>query len=1646
MTTLALGRRRVSASSRAHGHRACNAPVVHQVLGFPLSVHTWVYGIAAYLAAAVKLHGRTRFTNIMNYITTTKAEESRAYIWDPRLDGKIKLVGTDEYIRRNPGIARKPFVRPFVVWSTDFKDLRTNEPTGLARFGHIQGVVFKPSGSNRPPRRSPTGTETTGTSDGDDSSSDSGGSTAESVAPSETPSAGTPSLASRVQSSAFAPHGLLGPLTRQHTHTIAYNDLTNPRTSTDLTMGCWLLYSGRGPDYERITSARHRAFEDPEFAASYHLYDWSPLQRSHQLNAHAILETLHEIENFRWDFTTSQGLSADLAFTRALFTRAAFILNSIGLAAWDVVLHNDFRSHDAQRTRFYERHVLQRDTRLRHAWPQLVKYLRASLSRHREAIPFRSPGEPGYRPAERRDGAAGTEVDAINEIHYGWPSNRHLNKLANADCKPILGVGYFSATMRNNRPPLRLSAAPCRARPFAATDVLMNVHRRTTTRKRPRLKRTAPLPPASVISGSTPCTPYEQSYLASLRVCAARMLGFDDVEDPLDVPLFGDGGPSVPHPIARMTDTNRTLRERINDGRICVNLHIAAIDHRRQVLQYLLTKALVDTGAAADVLDGSIADKLPGLRYSNAPRVHLTGFGTDMTAYARIAFIAIKVGPVTIPRKVLVVAPGLMGNTPMLLGLTTLVALNAHIVLDPANWGMTITSPDSSDGERFHVPFRLRASTTAAFWSDWRRTSLYGRVNRSFDVTCHKRLRTRLSAHRKSSSLRHHSSSTTTASTEPTKSNSWRPVRLQAGTVIAETEFGTWPESEFRPHENVETYPKGCYSSWTPQQQLTFPISSVAAQIYENFKPVVVPRRSQPRRYISRARRLYPEVYHRRPPEPNYTEGEAAHVGSVNAAADIPLSHEASERLMSYVARVVTPYTARTGDHFNDKELMELASFFEPHFARFDSEPMLVGPAVGPTVPIASVNADARMEPPSSDTAPPTKPSPETIKAMVDALLKPSESNPDALPEDRTQLQNLLTQRQHCFAQNINPRELLKYKHSIRLLPGVPAKHLPLYTVPRRLSPPAEKAAKAEIEKLLRDGLIEPSQAGFGSPVVLAPKKDGTMRFCVDYRKLNSLTERDVFPLPRIEDQLERLQGASTFSTGDATSGFWQLELDEESRDLTTFIVPWGMYRWKVTPFGITNGPAAFCRAVTSILGNLLSTCVVAYVDDLTVHSPNVKQHLLDLEAFFAAIDRGNLKLKPSKCRFMVREVELLGFRVSSDGIRMDPKKVEIISKITANELQTVEQLRSFLGLTGFYRRFVQSYARRELPLRDLLTDALRADRLNLVWNDEALAALDDLKKAMCEDIVLMLPDFTKPFIIYTDWSKRAMGAVLMQEDKDGRERPIAFISRTLTNMERKYQSPTEGECIAVLWAVKVWHHYFVCGHPFTIRTDHSALQWLKTQELANNKTLGRAAIALNHYNYTIEYRNGRSNVVADCCSRLAETHAVYKPGGADGTDITTSIPDGAHGFGVPDAGDYDDPRELYRVAIHRTSSALQHTLDGPAWIPTGDRRRATTRPEHLAPAPPRRDRDDPQTSRRRPRSLTPDTQRVRDIVENGGLEDVESQITLERLHENGALSAPDVVPMEVDTPAPAAAADEAGATAPPARRRRGRYRPAGRR
>eukprot|EP00741_Cyanophora_paradoxa_P001873 tig00000520_g1815.t1 len=444
-------------------------------------------------------------------------------------------------------------------------------------------------------------------------------------------------------------------------------------------------------------------------------------------------------------------------------------------------------------------------------------------------------------------------------------------------------------------------------------------------------------------------------------------------------------------------------------------------------------------------------------------------------------------------------------------------------------------------------------------------------------------------------------------------------------------------------------------------------------------------------------------------------------------------------------------------------------------------------------------------------------------------------SHPAMSTAERAELEALLKRYSRAFADSVTATEgtanLLHYEHVIRL-----TSRLPVFTPPRRVSPHAEAFARAEIKRLLELGLIQPSQAAYGSPVVLAPKKDGTWRFCVDYRRLNAITERDVFPLPRIDDQLDRLRVHGLRGA-------------------------LGHYEWRVTPFGVTNGPAAFSRAVTAILGPLLTTCVTAYIDDITVFSPSVPQHLLDLEALFRAIMPANLRLKPSKCRFGVAEVALLGHLVSAEGIRQDPAKLAFIRQYPPPA--NADQLRSFLGLAGYYRRFVNGFARVTHPLqRLLLRDAVWQ------WTEVHQAAFEALKAALLEDLVLGYPDFERPFILSTDASTYAIGAILSQSDggSPARERPIAFISRTLAPAERNYTA-TELECLAVVWAIKYWRHFLLGGPQFLVRTDHQALQWLRSREATSGR-LGRWSLLLQSYDFVVEYRAGRNNGGPDACSR----------------------------------------------------------------------------------------------------------------------------------------------------------------------------------
>eukprot|EP00741_Cyanophora_paradoxa_P022298 tig00000246_g21527.t1 len=312
-----------------------------------------------------------------------------------------------------------------------------------------------------------------------------------------------------------------------------------------------------------------------------------------------------------------------------------------------------------------------------------------------------------------------------------------------------------------------------------------------------------------------------------------------------------------------------------------------------------------------------------------------------------------------------------------------------------------------------------------------------------------------------------------------------------------------------------------------------------------------------------------------------------------------------------------------------------------------------VADAEAPPQSVVTASLSARPDaPPPTTAAPDAKPAeaprpvPNAEEEWQELLKKIPElgSHPSITTAQKAELHALLRRYKDVFADKVEAKEgtsnLLYYEHVIKL-----TTRLPVFTPPRRMNPHAEEHARKEIQKLLELGLIEPSKRHMA-------------------RRLNQITERDVFPLPRIDDQLERLRGSMVFSTADATAGFWQLPLHPGSRAYTAFVVPWGHFQWKVTPFGVTNGPAAFSRAITAILGPLLTTCVVAYIDDITVFSPSIDQHLLDLKALFETISKANLRLKPSKCRFCfcVPEIDLLGHRISAEGIRQDPAKTKVIT------------------------------------------------------------------------------------------------------------------------------------------------------------------------------------------------------------------------------------------------------------------------------------------------------------------------------------------------------------------------------------------------
>lgn len=427
-------------------------------------------------------------------------------------------------------------------------------------------------------------------------------------------------------------------------------------------------------------------------------------------------------------------------------------------------------------------------------------------------------------------------------------------------------------------------------------------------------------------------------------------------------------------------------------------------------------------------------------------------------------------------------------------------------------------------------------------------------------------------------------------------------------------------------------------------------------------------------------------------------------------------------------------------------------------------------------------------------------------------------------------------------------------RHRINTGDATPVKQ-PIRRTPVHLTPEVDK----QIDEMLNKNVIQPSTSPWSSGIVLVTKKDGSKRFCIDYRKLNDATVKDSYPLPRIDDTLEQLAGAKWFSCLDLNSGYWQVEVQEEDRPKTAFNSRRGLYEFRVMPFGLCNAPATFERLMETVLAGLHWQICLIYLDDIIIHGHDFQSMLANLDSVLARLEEAGLKLKPKKCQLFCKEVTFLGHVISAEGVKTDPSKIQAVRDWA--EPENVTQLRSFIGFCSYYRRFVRGFADIAKPLHKL-TEKYQP----YTWTEECGEAFRKLKETLCEATVLAHPDFTKEFILDTDASDYGIGAVLSQVI-DGTERVVGFASKTLSKAERRY-CVTRKELYALVHFVKYYRHYLVGKH-FTVRTDHSSLQWLMRFKEPEGQ-VARWLEVLSSFDMKIEHRPGRKHQNADGMSRLS--------------------------------------------------------------------------------------------------------------------------------------------------------------------------------
>jgi hypothetical protein len=392
---------------------------------------------------------------------------------------------------------------------------------------------------------------------------------------------------------------------------------------------------------------------------------------------------------------------------------------------------------------------------------------------------------------------------------------------------------------------------------------------------------------------------------------------------------------------------------------------------------------------------------------------------------------------------------------------------------------------------------------------------------------------------------------------------------------------------------------------------------------------------------------------------------------------------------------------------------------------------------------------------------------------------------------------------------------------------------------------------------MLQRGIIRKSKSPYASPILLREKPDGSWRFCVDYRHINSLTPHDSFPIPRVQDLLRCLATAKYISTMDAEKGYWQIEMDRRSKKYTAFCTDRGLFEYNCMPFGLKNAPATYQRMMNELLGELGEFCLV-YQDDVLVFSKTFAEHKKNLKAVPEKFREAGLTLTAKKCQFGKSSVKFLGHVVSSNGIGMNPEKVDAIKACQVPT--TRRQLRAFLGMIGCYSNFVERYADQAKPLYELTKPSKKFN-----WTPEASKAFQGLKDAIIHDLVLAHPIFGKPFILRTDASNYGVGAVLSQIDESGAERVVSFASKVLDKAQINYTT-SEKECYAIVYSLEKFREYLE-GHEFVLQTDNKALTYLESMRNSNQRLM-RWSWKLQEWSPYIQYIKGRDNVVADYLSR----------------------------------------------------------------------------------------------------------------------------------------------------------------------------------